>query len=318
MGGIGEVATLPGARYMGYGRQALTHLLALLRDDGRTLTCLHPFRESFYGRLGYVPFPQPRKVSLAPAALSALLKKDLGGKMEISLVGDAYDAYRGYVRMMQPRVHGMAVFDFDDWLGPQRNDYWLALAKVGGDVVGSMLYDVRGERMTLFTMAVHEFWYHTSQGKYLLLAWIARHIDQAMSIDIMLPPYEYPETWLEDLQLVPKPLSVMPSPMGRVLDIAGLGGMQTGAGAFIARIKDALCPWNEGNWEFRTVDGLLTVRPSGTAECDLHIQALAGLIYGSQDPADFALRGWGNPSAQVQKTMATMFPPRLPYIFEHF
>jgi len=42
--------------------------------------CLYPFRESFYERLGYVTFPQPRTARFSPQALLPLLKVKLSEK----------------------------------------------------------------------------------------------------------------------------------------------------------------------------------------------------------------------------------------------
>lgn len=103
--------------------------------------------------------------------------------------------------------------------------------------------------------------------------------------------------------------------------MAGLSGMKTGPGRFAARIRDPLCSWNErgdGAWQFETVDGCLQISPSDRPECELTIQGLGALIYGTHDPADFVFRGWGNPPAAVQATMQTMFPARLPYLHEYF
>ena len=85
-----------------------------LRNDGDVLSSLYPFRESFYERLGYVTFPQSRQAIFKPAAMAPLLQDDLGGEVELCLMGEGYDAYNAYVTEMQPGVHGMAMFvDFD-------------------------------------------------------------------------------------------------------------------------------------------------------------------------------------------------------------
>lgn len=63
---------------------------------------------------------------------------------------------------------------------------------------------------------------------------------------------------------------------------------------------------------------MLEVRPTDETDCDLSIQALAALIYGTHDSGDFAIRGWGNPSPQEQEAMRTMFPPMVPYLHEFF
>jgi hypothetical protein len=179
-----------------------------------------------------------------------------------------------------------------------------------------MAYDLKGENVTEFHLKATRFYYHTSLGRYLLLEWIARHIDQAATAELWLPPSELPETWLADLQVRLEAFKL--APMGRVLDVIRLEGMPAGPGGFTARLSDPLCPWNEGAWRFEGCDGVLQVSPSELAECQLSIQGLSALVYGTHDPADFPLRGWGDPTSRVQEAMRAMFPPKIPYIHEFF
>jgi predicted acetyltransferase len=316
-GGVWGVVTHPAARRKGYCRRLMADLLAAGREAGQPLSCLYPFRESFYERLGYVTFPLPRTAKLTPSALLPLLEKDLGGEIELVLISDGYDTYRDYLHTLQRRMHGMAIFVHGQKaLAKKNNNFWLALARVGGELVGLMLYNLKGEEPTRFTLRAPRFYYHTSQGRYLLLQWIARHVDQAERVEISLPPFEHPETWLSDLQVTTE--STLRAPMGRVADMAQIGGMHTGPGRFSARISDPLCPWNEGTWHFEMVDGRLQVGRTSQADCDLGGQALAALVYGTHDPGDFLFRGWGDPSAAVQATMRAMFPPMTPHLHEYF
>ena len=316
MAGIHDVTTDPTARRQGYAKRVLKHLYAAVREEGRSLSCLYPFRESFYERLGYVNFPQPRSAKFAPAPLQHLLERDLGGSVDRVLLADGYDVFRNYMVKIRPLVHGLAVFDYYDSIGPKRSNYWLAVARVAGEPVGLMVYDLKGDNITQFTMRAPFFYYHTSRGKYLLLAWIARHIDQACQIELLLSPAEQPETWVEDLHVTVE--SAFIAPMGRVLDVAAMAGMRTGPGRFTARLRDPICPWNEGVWQFATENGALQVSRAADAECDLSMQAVSALVYGTQDPSDFALRGWGAPAPDVEQRMRSMFPPLLPYLHEHF
>lgn len=314
MGGIWGVVTHPAARRKGYSRRLMARLLASIRQEGRPLSCLYPFRESFYQRLGYVTFPLPRKAIFTPSSLLPTLELDLGGQVEMQLIGDGFDAYLDYTRQLLGRVHGMALFDHPDRASAQRNKFWLLLAKVEGQVVGLMVYDLKGEKVTEFDLRAIHFCYHDVRGRYLLLAWLARHVDQVKRVEIWLPPFEQPETWLADLQV--RGETLVRAPMGRVLDVGGISGLQTGPGRFSASISDPCCPWNQGIWRFETQDGVLKVGPAESADCDLSIQALSALVYGTHDPGDFAIRGWGNLSPQVQDIMRVMFPPRQPFLHE--
>jgi predicted acetyltransferase len=316
MGGVWGVATHPAARRKGYCRRLIARLLVSIHESGQPLSGLYPFRESFYERLGYTTFPLPRKARFAPEVLAPLVGKDLGGTVELMLIGDGLGAYRDYLCRMRQRTHGMAVVDFAKTFSAQRNRHWLALAKIEGEVAGLMLYDLKGEGEGQFRFRAVRFYYDTSQARYLLLQWIAHHIGQANQIELWLAPYELPETWLADMQITAEMMHE--GPMGRIVDVARIGGMRSGPGRFTARVADPLCPWNEGVWQFETVDGALRVSAARKADCDLGIQALAAFVYGTRDPGDFAFRGWGNPPQEVQATMRAMFSPLLPHMHEMF
>lgn len=322
LGGIIAVATDPAARRKGYSRRVLSALLATVRDQGRPLSALYPFRESFYERLGYVTFPLARIARFSPLALLPLAKQDLPGRVERMLLADGRALYRDYMEHMQARTHGMALFELLDTGPGRRNQPWLAVARAGDEVLGMMAYSLVGEEVTDFLMRAVQFYYNSSLGRYLLLQWIAHHADQASRVEMRLPAYEWPETWLADLHI--KTESAERAPMGRVLDVAGIGGLHTGPGRLAVQVSDPICPWNEGTWQFETVDGRLQVsrldsrRRASHANCALPIQALTALVYGTHDPGDFAFRGWGQPPSDVQATMRTMFPRLVPHIHEYF
>lgn len=317
VGGVWGVATRPDARRKGYCRRLMGDALVAMREQGQPLSCLYPFRESFYERLGYVAFPLTRTVRLKPSALLPLLDRDLGGEIELVPIRDAYDLYRDYVHRLQQRVHGMAVFVHGQKAQAQKqNHFWVAQAKVDGELAGLMLYDLKGNDVTQFTLRAVRFYYDTIQARYLLLQWLARHVDQASQIELLLPPYEQPELWLADLRIEIE-AAVRPA-MARVVDVAAIGGMEVGAGSFAARLSDPLCPWNEGVWRLASDGGTLQVGPAGAPDCDLSIQGLTALVYGTHDPAGFSVRDWGNPTPQVQAVMRALFPPMVPHMHEVF
>ena len=315
-GGVWGVAVHPSARRTGYARRLMSELLTAMREEGSALTTLYPFRESFYARLGYTIFAQPRVISFAPQALQPLLRMELDGAVELLLMSDGVEPYLDYLERFQRSHHGFGLFDREQTAGRLRESKrsWLALARVGGQVAGVMTYELKGDPRRMFA---RNFYYDDFRGRYLLLDWFARHIDQVSEVELKLLPGELPETWLPDLAPQYRPGF---APMGRVLDVARLGGMEVGPGEFTARIRDEQCAWNEGVYRFRSVDGRLQVTSGapGDAAFELTISGLSALIYGTHEPETFALRGWGAPTAALQATLRTIFPPRLPYLHETF
>jgi len=314
--GVWGVSTDPTSRRKGYCRQVMASLLAAEREAGKAFSNLYPFRESFYERLGYISFPLTKIARFSTSSLSALLKMELDGEIRLQLIGEAYDPYRAYLADMRVHRHGMAFFDFGDKGRANQNLLWVASAEFAGKTEGLMLYRTTGEEVTKYHFIASRFYYRTSRARYLLLGWMARHIDQADQVELWLPEDEYPETWLSDFE-VKVETAVRPA-MCRVLDIEKIDGMSVGDGNFSARVSDPICAWNDDCWRFESRDGRLWVSRSSRADCNLTIQGLTALIAGAHDPQDFPLRGLGDPDLEVQSRLRRMFPGMRPFLHEMF
>jgi predicted acetyltransferase len=228
--GVWGVSTFPSGRRKGYCSQVMSSLLSSEHDTEKAFSNLYPFRESFYERLGYVSFPLTKIARLKTLSLAPLLKMKTGGEISLQPIGAVYDNYREYLTEMREHRHGMAFFDFGDRAGANKNIFWTTLAVFDGKVEGIMLYRILGEEVTKFKFEAIRFYYRTSRARYLLLNWIARHIDQTSRAEVWLPEDEYPETWLADIQV--KVDTAVRSAMSRVLNVENIGGMQVGEGNF--------------------------------------------------------------------------------------
>jgi predicted N-acetyltransferase YhbS len=147
MSGIAAVASHPAARRRGIARALVGRLLAQGAEDGQAVSCLYPFRESFYGRLGYVGLPQIRVATVNPHTLAPLLDAELGGQVELLPIAEGYSAYRELLARVQPSQHGMALRE-EPSAGRQREaDLWVALARDdGGTVLAGMTYQIEAWR----------------------------------------------------------------------------------------------------------------------------------------------------------------------------
>ena len=244
-----------------------------------------------------------------------MLQKELKGHVELVSIAEGFSSHRNFLKEQQRRTHGMALSTDHSASSQSTEDtYWVATALVENEQHGMMLYRIESNGDGK-DMKVRSFSYTDSAGKYLLLSWLARHVDQVQQIELRLPPSALPETWLPDLRFT---LSADEAPMGRIVTVAGINGMRCGPGCFSARIIDPDCPWNNSVYLFEAVDDILHVSEVSTAQCDLTIQGLTALIYGTHEPETFAIRGWGDPSLELQAMMSTMFPPLLPYLYEKY
>ncbi len=312
-GGIWGVATHPSARRKGFSRSLIGGLFQETHTAGAPVSTLYAFRESFYERLGYIILPQPRTARFSPVPLSLLLKAGLQGSVQLMPIQEGFSLYRAYLREYQKKMHGMVLFNEQeaDWMR-EENKYWLALAEFNDQVIGAMLYRIEGQGGTL---ASRVFYYDNMQGRYLLLEWLARHVDQVKDVELKLPPSERPEMWYADMNVL---FSSEEPALCRVVNLDGLSGMEVGPGAFSARISDAECPWNDGIYTFECIDGKLYIDRAQRYDCSLTVNGITALIYGTHDPESFVFRGWGDPPPAVQAAMRTMFSPKLPFLHERF
>jgi predicted acetyltransferase len=324
MGGVAGVATQPQARRKGYARLLVQHLFEYMHEQQLPISTLYPFRESFYGRLGYAGFTKERIVCVSPGSLSGAMRVSMEGRVEFMHLRDANQRLQEFETQLQPHWHGKGRFSTETETDRNTHaEYWVAFAWQGETLVGAMVYKLHG-----FAKEMHviTFLYTSMTGKYLLLNWLARHVDQVSTIWLRLRPDEYLETWLFDTDTkVHSPYFGAshpfdgPTPMGRVMDVMHLGGLKVGDGSIVVAVQDEQCHWNNGTFHLQCDNGVLYVeRTDAAAACVLSIQALSALVYGVADPADFVFRAWGNPSEAAQATLRQMFPRRLPWLDAKF
>jgi predicted acetyltransferase len=318
MGGVAGVASLPSGRRRGAVRQMFERLFEMYREAGVAISALYPFRDSFYERLGYASFPMARFLTVNPEALAPLVRLDKPGTCEQVEMKDGFAEWRTLLERYQAKTHGFALKHITNarrW--QDKNDWWVAFARDGDEIVGAMTYRITGYGGKLIAGT---FYTTSALGRYQLLDWVGRHADQVKEAIIEVRPDDYPETWFRDLRATVRSdvEDSWPGPMGRVVDVAGLAGIGAGDGEVALEIRDPLCPWNEGAFTFRGEGGTLAVTPGGEAAGCITIQGVSALVFLGADPATFPFRGWGDPDVAAVEALRALFPPVVPDIHETF
>lgn len=319
MGGVGGVATLPQGRRKGYVRNMMSYGFELMREQGMVISTLYPFRESFYERLGYAEFAKNRFATIIPEHLAPLLSIPLPGSVEQLAIEDCFDEWWAFLEQLQPTRHGFALFNKShaaEWR--DENECWVAMVREDQVITGAMTFRITGHTEAL---VADTFYYTTPAARFQLLAWIGRHVDQVGEAVIELGPAEYPELWYRDLVARTSTIhkDSWPAPMGRIVSVAGIGGMTVESeGSIAVTIVDDQCPWNNGVWTFTGDGGALTVTNGGDPVCHLTIQGLSALVWSGMDPATFPFRGWGDPGIAARETLRALFPKAFPELNEKF
>ncbi|MCY3413000.1 MAG: GNAT family N-acetyltransferase [Candidatus Heimdallarchaeota archaeon] len=315
MQGIAGVSTYPMGRYKGYINQLMLHSINDAREEGKVFSTLYPFKQSYYGKFGYITFPQSRIAMFDTDKLRGVERIQTKGEFERLEIKDTFSRYYAFLKVYQNKKHGFGLFEPTLASKVEKEKKWIVFVNRDNRDTGMMIYTTGGH---MKDMKVSYFLYLDNDAKYVLLKYLALHIDQFYTISMRLMADERPENWLFDLDLEIKNREWVPSCMGRVIDVAGLAGMQVGDGELNINILDELCPWNSGIWRFKGDNGTLRVERAEKEECSLSIQGLSAIVYGGHDINDMAFRGWGELSEKSINTLQRLFPPLVPVLFELF
>lgn len=320
MAGIAAVASHPSARRRGLVRVLLDRLLRDMRDDGRPVSTLYPFRPSFYERFGFVGLPRVRTTAFDPAGLAHLLRAELPGTVTRLHVRDGFAEHRALSLRLLGERHGFSVFS--DRRAERVRDLeekWVAVARADGEVVGAVTYRIERHDGDL---AADDLLVTGPVGRALLLQFFARHVDQVSRVVLSVGTDEVPELWGTDLAAhtearVLHPRS--PAPMARILSLEALVGLSAGPGAVsVEVVGDALVG---GLYRLQGDGGRLAVerlQPGGTPDATMSVAGLSGLVYGVLDPVDVSVRGFGTVGPDAAGELRSLFPRASPYLFSDF
>jgi len=319
MAGVASVSSHPSARRRGLVRQLMTRLMRQMREQGSAVSALYPFRPSFYGRLGYVGIPRVRHAVFAPEGLSHLLRADLPGEVQRLQLSEGFDDYNALTLRLLEERHGFSVYDETRTAEFRESpSQWVAIARVGGEVVGAVTYRidqyggdlVAGDLLTTGPM-----------GRALLLQFFARHVDQVARVRVKIGTDEVPELWGTDFAVHTEGRVEFPrrgGPMVRLLSIGALNGLQVGAeaGVTVEVVEDELLA---GRYRLTGESGALTVEEStDQPQATLTCQGISALAYGVLDPVEVVTRGFGRVEAPAVEALGALFPTKMPYLFADF
>ena len=85
-------------------------------------------------------------------------------------------------------------------------------------------------------LVAFDFLFDSPAGKYLLLDWIARHLDQVATVKLVLKPDLVGETLFTDIR--PDIERYFVAPMGRVIAVEALAGLPVGDGELNINLTD--------------------------------------------------------------------------------
>ncbi|WP_373894709.1 GNAT family N-acetyltransferase [Virgibacillus natechei] len=305
MGGISSVATWPEYRRQGMIKHLLYHALKQMKQNGQTLSFLHPFSFAFYRKYGWEHAFSQQHYSIALEKL----KKEWGGE--------------GYVRRKQPdipvlnRIYTEYAKTFNGML--ERDEKWwnqrvlrdesqhIAIAySADGHPEGYLLYRVKEQVLT-----VKEMVYNNLNGRKLLLQFIGNHDSMAEKANLVVPEDDNMPLLLDEPRFEQK---LLPYFMARIVDVQAFLEAYPfeGDSKLTLEVEDEFLPENSGAYQLGRGDGI----NAEAIQCS--IQVLTGMLLGYKRPSDYYQVGLLIGDAQAVEQLEELIPRRQTYLMDFF
>ena len=327
MGGIAGVATWPEKRRGGRVAGLLTHSLQVMKEQGQTVSMLHPFKFEFYRRFGWETNTEYKKYELAahqlprfPASSGRIIRT-----VDLEVLAPVYEAYAA-------RHNGMVVRTRKWWeerILARKNQGGLGAVFCDGDgrAKGYMLYKVAD-----YILTIQEWVALDGEAYRGLWNFVADHDSMLGSQGKVLLKMAHPGDRLASLLKDPRiSQETVPYSMARLVDaeafLNGYAFRPGTAGELKLHIRDEHAPWNEGSYTVRTEEqgpgpkvrrGPIGGESVGGEGLSCGIGILTSMLLGYERPSFWYEHGLltGDPS-QLELLEAAL-PDGQPFLLDFF
>lgn len=324
MGGIGMVASSPEHRRLGHTRNLLLSIFDMLREKEFAVSALYPFKDTFYGELGYVKIPPSRTLEFNPNCLSSIVvpvgytaKREEGDEMQ--------KVRRMLHSSMVLETHGAVMRSDARWEELTKN---FALKAViarnrSGHPEGIMIYSIKGYGeghpwAETGQVQILEFAWTTLEARDTLLEYLYKHADQIVKVTMVISTRARDfYHWLSNIH-TPTTKSNIVS-MARIIDVErslrDIPVTRSSSSSF--EVVDPQIPENNGVFEIYDSDGMTSIKKSKQqALSKIQIEGLTSVLYGTLD--EFQIRRLGWLEGQRPDALFDLFPPTTPWLTEDF
>lgn len=326
MGGLAGVASWPEARRGGNVTKLLTRSLEVMREQGQTISMLHPFHFPFYRKFGW-EFTIERKRYDIEMALLPRSKETKGSieraPKEQALFEKMYDEFAS-------RYNGTLKRSEEWWRRRVLNKDGIAAIwrSEEGSPEGYILYEVQNR-----TLTIHDWASVSEEARSGLWGFIANHDSMADRVQITVPIDDGLSFLLPDPRIKQE---IVPYFMSRIVDVEALIAQYPfnaahGEEELTLDIADSYAPWNDRRFRIAFgADGTARVIESSdrlggdraaddapnAASCD--IRTLTAMLLGNRRPQWLRQAGLLQGERKAAELLERRVPVRTPYLADFF
>lgn len=326
MGGVAGVATWPEARRQGCVSKLLVHSLENMRNNGQTISMLHPFAFPFYRKFGYEMTVERKKYTIAthqlPARIETPGQVKRVPKPDIELLDRVYSVYAS-------RYSGMLVRTKAWWESKilSKTGIVAVYTNDADEPEGYVFYETANR-----TLTIHD-WVSTNEtSQAALWTYIGNHDSMIDQVTIIVPVDDSLPFLLPDPRIKQE---VIPYFMSRIVDAEAFIRLYPWAGgereeSLLFSLTDTHAVWNNGIYRLTwNAEGgarleqleAADAQPSGSAgtevvSCD--IQSLTAMLAGNRKPSFLHEAGRISGTKESMELLERRIPERATFLMDFF
>jgi predicted acetyltransferase len=324
VGGVASVATWPEFRRKGMVGQLLSNGLKVMKDQGQTVSFLHPFEIPFYRKFGWELYTDYVQYELEVSQLpSGVVPSGSVGRVtrDWTHFHEMYTAYAS-------RYNGMLARDEQWWnqtVFKKKPGQAVVYRNGAGQATGYLLYEIKSKHLK-----VGEFIALDMDAWYGLWKFIANH-DSMFDTISLLAPADDPLSFLLGNPRVKQ--ETEPYFMARIVDVQAFLGQYTFAASaaserFKLHIEDVQAEWNNGWFEVEVNrDGAAHItkleqsdvevdRSAAAVHC--HIRTLTAMLMGYKRPSALHRFGLLKTDEATVALLEQLLPRHSTYLSDYF
>lgn len=323
LGGISMVGTYPEARYLGYAKALLKAAFDEMLESGLSVSMLEPFRESYYGRMGYVSANSRMRLEAPLHSLRHPSKSYMEKEWTFERIAavEGKTQYLDFITDFAPKHYNGFAFrpNITDVEWKRRNKNALMIfIKRQNKIEALAKYRIKGymHEEEAGQLEILEMYWRSVKAQAALFSFFGTHKDQLPTVQMRLPYGTDYQHWFADL---PKEIVVKTwNPwMVRVIDFkkAVKDLPAQNSGSFIIKIKDDQCSWNNGTYLINSSSGVLkAAQTTNSTKNKATIEGFSALVYGIHSLETLEYAGWLEVAEKKsRKLLQQWFPLRSLY-----
>jgi predicted acetyltransferase len=318
MGGIAAVATYPEHRRKGYIKELFQFALKKMKEEGYTISMLHPFSVPFYRKYGFELFSNKTVSTLAKEHL--VMHNHVDGYMKRVPSGIYLEDMSVVYEQYAQKFTGMLARTKDWWLQSILQDGHSAIYyNKQGEPQGYIVYEIENYKMT-----VDEFVALDSEARSGLWNFICQH--DSMANEVIFTTYDR-EPLFFSLHEPRIKMDTKPYFMARIVDVESFVQQYdfewgNDVEEVTIHISDESAPWNEQTIVFKEGAVHVTARGESSTieEKGLHItvNSLSVLLFGYKRPLELFEIGAITGNIEEIKQLEKLIPLHQPYFYDFF